>query len=102
MKRTVSDKAARQRLGELLEGVSERGDEVIIERAGRPVGVLIPVERYRGIEQGRERLWGMIEEVWEQNQDADPEEIERDIELAIQEVRREQRAGHPDAGSERR
>jgi prevent-host-death family protein len=40
VKRTVSALDARRRLGELLESVYHRGDEVIIERAGKPMAVV--------------------------------------------------------------
>jgi prevent-host-death family protein len=43
--RTVTAQEARQRLGELLEN-ARRGDEMIIERAGRPMGVVISPLRY--------------------------------------------------------
>jgi prevent-host-death family protein len=41
MRKTVSDVEARRDLGQLLEGVSERGDEVAIERAGKVMGVVV-------------------------------------------------------------
>jgi len=56
MQRTVSAQAARQRLGELLEGVYYRNDEVVIERAGKPMGVVISPERYAAMEQARQRV----------------------------------------------
>lgn len=88
MKRTVSAVEARKRLGELLEGVFYRGDEVVIERAGKTMAVVIPAERYEAMEQSRERVFQSIEKIWEQNKDVPPEEIERDIDLAVKEVRR--------------
>jgi prevent-host-death family protein len=88
MKRKVSAVDARKRLGELLEGVFYRGDEVVIERAGKTMAVVIPAERYEAMEQARERVLDFIEANWEKNKDVPSEQIERDIELAIQEVRR--------------
>ena len=89
MKRRVSAMEARRRLGELLEGVFYRGDEVVIERAGKVMGVVIPEGRYRNIERGREELFKMIQENWEHNKDVPSEEIERAIEEAVREVREE-------------
>lgn len=95
MRRTVNAQAARQRLGELLEGVFYRGDEVVIERAGKPMGVVIPFARYTAIEAereaARERFWNSVQQLWEQNKDEDPDEIERAVEEAVAEVRREKR-----------
>jgi prevent-host-death family protein len=93
MKRTISAVEARKRLGEILESAHYRGDEVVIERAGKPMGVVIPYARYevleRQRERARERLWQLLEKNWEKNKDVPPEEIERDIEEAIREVRAE-------------
>jgi prevent-host-death family protein len=91
MQRTVSAQEARQRLGELLEGVYYRDDEVIIERAGKPMGVVIPMDRYRSIEATRERLWRMIEDLRQQNAGVDPDQIERDVKAAVEAVRAEKR-----------
>ena len=87
MKRKVSAVEARKRLGELLEGVYYRGDEVVIERAGKPMAVVIPAERYETMERSRERLSELIEKNWERNKDVPYEEIEREVAQAIREVR---------------
>ncbi len=92
--RTVTAQEARQRLGELLESAN-RGEEIVIERAGRRMGVLISPQRYADIlrrqEEAKERFWEQVEEVWAQNADIDPDELEA---IAVEEVhayRREKR-----------
>ena len=97
MKRKVSAVEARKRLGELLEGVYYRGDEVVIERAGKPMAVVIPAERYESMERSRERLFELIEKAQERNRGVPYEVMEREIELAIREVR-EQRYDDDRAG----
>jgi len=87
VKRRISAVDARKRLGEILEGVYYRGDEVIIERAGKAMAVVIPTECYKALEKSRERLFELIEENWERNKDAPYEEIERDVQMAVREVR---------------
>jgi prevent-host-death family protein len=87
-RRTISAVSARKRLGEVLEGVFYRGDEVVIERAGRAMAVVIPTERYRAIERSRERLFNFIEKAQARNKDVPFEVIEREVSEAIQEVRR--------------
>jgi prevent-host-death family protein len=87
MKRRVNALEARRHLGELIESVYHRGDEVIIERAGKPMAVVIPAERYEAMERNRERLWEMIEEIHKKNAGADLEEIQREVDAAIREVR---------------
>src|SRR4030065_511859 len=87
VKRKVSAVEARKRFGEILESVFYRGDEVVIERAGKAMAVVIPTERYEALERSRERLFELIEENWERNKDAPYEEIERDVQMAVREVR---------------
>ena len=87
MKRKVSAVEARKRLGELLEGVYYRGDEVIIERAGKTMAVVIPAARYEALEQSRERLFQFIENVQAQNKDVPYEVIQKEVAAAIKEAR---------------
>ena len=87
MKRRISAVEARKRLGEILESVYYRGDEVIIERAGKPMAVVIPAKLYESLEQSREQLFSLIERNWERNKDAPFDEVEREVQEAIQEAR---------------
>lgn len=87
MKRRISAVEARKRLGEILESVYYRGDEVVIERAGKAMAVVIPAERYEAMERDRERLFELIEKNWERNKDVPYEEIEREVQQAIEEAR---------------
>jgi prevent-host-death family protein len=87
VKRRISAVEARKRLGEVLESVYYRGDEVVIERAGKAMAVVIPAERYEAMERSRERLFELIEKNWERNKDIPYEEIEREVQQAIGEVR---------------
>jgi prevent-host-death family protein len=93
MKRKVSAMEARKRFGELLESVYYRGDEVVIERAGKPMGVLIPAERYDVIQQqraeARERMMDVIHKTWERNKDVPSDVLEAEVDEAIRTVRRE-------------
>ena len=95
MKRRLSAVEARKRLGEILEGVFYRGDEVVIERAGKPMAVVIPTHLYANIERNREeardRLFELIEKNWEKNKDVPYEEIQREVDEAVREVRAEMR-----------
>ncbi len=66
MKRHVSAVDARKRLGEILESVYYRGDEVIIERAGKPMAVVIPAQQHERLQRDRNRIIELIEMNWEQ------------------------------------
>ena len=95
MKRRISAVEARKRLGEILESVYYRGDEVVIERAGKPMAVVIPAERYEAMEKSRERLFELVEENWEKNKDVPYEDVEREVQKAIEEARTRRREKVP-------
>ena len=86
MKRTLSAMDARKKFGEMLEDV-RRGDEVVIERAGKVMGVMIPPERYAMIAWDREKFWSMVEEARRGFDDLSSEEIEAMVDRAVREVR---------------
>ena len=86
MKRTLSAMEARRKFGEMLEDV-RRGDEVVIERAGKVMGVLIPPERYGLIERDREKLWNTVDEIRDGFKDMSDEEIERLVDEEVRAVR---------------
>ena len=87
LKRKVTAVEARKRLGEILESVYYRGDEVVIERAGKAMAVVIPAERYDTLERGRERLFQLIEKAQERNKDVPYEVVEQEVAAALSEVR---------------
>ena len=93
MKRKVSALEARRRLGELLESVYYRGDEVVIERAGKVMAVIVPADRYEAVERARERIFELVEKNWEQNKDVPYETIEQEVGRAVAEVRGEAKRG---------
>lgn len=92
MKRTLSAVEARKHLGEILEGVFYRGDEVIIERAGKPMAVVVPARMYEAMQERRKRFWELIDRAQERNKDVPDEVLDAEIEQAIEEVRAEQKA----------
>lgn len=49
----IPARAACENFDTLLENVSSRGEEVIIERAGKPMGVIISIDEYQKLQQRR-------------------------------------------------
>lgn len=78
---------ARQNLGQLLEEVYYKGDEYVIERAGRPMAAVVPLWQLEERQKRRERFFGMVEELQQKNKDAKPAVIEREVAEAVQAVR---------------
>ena len=91
MKRTVDRQAAQRGLSEILAGVSERGDEIIIEEEGTPIAVIIPVSQYRQMDQARKHLREMYRELRDSGSEIDPDEAERLAVEVVEEIREERR-----------
>ena len=87
MVKKVNALNARKRLGRLLEEVYYKGDQYVIERAGRPMAAVVPVWYLEEREKRGERFFGMVEEVWQRTKRLKPEVIEREVKQAIQAVR---------------
>ena len=79
---------ARQQLGELLEGVYYKGDQYIIERAGKPMAAVVPLWQLEEWQQRRAEFFAKVEALWEKNKDVAPEVIEQEIEEAVRTVRK--------------
>ena len=80
---------ARQQLGQLLEEVYYRGDQYIIERAGKPMAVVVPVWQFEQWQQRREQFFAMIEAVHARNAEVPSEVIEQEIAEAVHAVRQQ-------------
>jgi prevent-host-death family protein len=82
---------ARKHFGELLESVYYRGEAVTIERAGKPMAVVIPAAEWRDLELAREnarsRFFALVDELHARNRHIPEEEVERDVAAALARVR---------------
>lgn len=78
---------ARQNLGQLLEEVYYKGDQYLIERAGRPLAAVVPVWQLEERTRRRDRFFGMVDEFWHKNRKVKPEAIEQEVEAAVRAVR---------------
>ncbi len=78
---------ARKNLGQLLEEVYYKGDQYVIERAGRPMAAVVPIWQLEEWQKRRERFFGMVEELWQKNKKVKPEVIEREVQEAVRTVR---------------
>jgi prevent-host-death family protein len=83
----VSALRARKRLGQLLEEVYYKGDQYLIERAGRPMAAVVPVWQLEERERRRDRLFSMVEGVWRRGKNLKPEVAAREVKTAVQAVR---------------
>ena len=88
MRKTVSALKARKNLGELLEEVYYRGDQYIIERAGKPMAAVVPLSQLEAWQEQREDFFRSIDDVRKKNQTTKPETIEREVEEAVRSTRK--------------
>ena len=80
MLKKISAMKARQNLGQLLNEVSIRGDAYIIERAGKPLAVLVDMERFQQLEEDQDAALQALQKLWEKMSGMDHQEIERVLE----------------------
>lgn len=87
MTKTLNALKARQNLGEILEEVYYKGDQYIIERAGKPMAAVVPLWQLQARDQRRERLFDMVRRVWQSSAKVKPETIEAEVASAVRAVR---------------
>ena len=80
--KTVNALKARRNLGQLLEEVYYKGDQYVIERAGRPMAAVVPIWQLEEWQKRRQRFFGMVGELWEKNEPVRPDVIEQEGEEA--------------------
>ncbi|MCG6535170.1 MAG: type II toxin-antitoxin system prevent-host-death family antitoxin [Syntrophales bacterium LBB04] len=79
---------ARQNLGQVMNEVALRGDEYIVERAGKPLVAIISMDRYRMLEQDRISALEALNEIWDKMKEEDPKVVESTIDEAVRAVRK--------------
>jgi prevent-host-death family protein len=88
MTKTTTAIKARRNLGQLLEEVFYRGDEFVIERAGKPMAVLIPIQEFERWQKQREKDFALFDEVRAKAKKAKPEEVEKEVTKALTKIRK--------------
>ncbi|HTM13211.1 MAG TPA: type II toxin-antitoxin system prevent-host-death family antitoxin [Bryobacteraceae bacterium] len=87
MIKTLTAIKARQNLGEVLEEVYYNGDQFIIERAGKPMAAVVPLWQVQARKKHQERVFGMLDKLWEAPPAAQPATIAREVSEAMRAVR---------------
>jgi len=88
MLKTISAIKVRQNLGQVMNEVAIKEDEYIVERAGKPLVAIIPVEQYQSIKKEREEFFQMVDEIQKKAKKTDRHLIDREIEEAEQSYRK--------------
>jgi len=88
MLKKVSAMKARQNLGQIMDEVAIRGDDYIIERAGKPLVAIIDMEKYQRLEEEREEALQALRSFWSKMEGTNSEEVEEIIKEAIKATRK--------------
>src|SRR5687768_7515224 len=79
-------------LESLLARLRDSEDTVALAVDGETLGIVISPKEYERLRGDRiERNWEIIQRVQERNADKDPDEIMRDVNQAVEEVRQQYR-----------
>lgn len=92
MTQTMKASEARQNFSQLLNRVFRGEKRVIVEKSGIPVAAIISpddLEWLNRLEEERKKDFAIIDEIRQAFKDVPPEEIEREVAKAINEVRQE-------------
>jgi prevent-host-death family protein len=83
----ISAREARNRFADIMGSVRYGGEEVIVERSGRPMAALIPVDTYERMVSERRTRFEVLDQIRARLPDLPAEELEHDIAQAIHTVR---------------
>lgn len=60
MEKTVGAFEARRSFGEILQEVAARGDKYVVERHGKPVAAVVPIEVYEQWKRARSEFFRQV------------------------------------------
>ena len=93
MLKKINAVKARQNLGSIMNEVALKEDDYIIERAGKPLVAVIPIEKYRRFEReeqvAQKNFFEMVDKMREEVKDVDPQELEATISEAVQAAKKQ-------------
>ena len=87
MLKRISAMKARQNLGQIMNEVSLKGDDYIIERAGRPLVAVVSIEKFQALHKEKDESMSALEQIWEKMKDESPKTIAKTINEAVEAAR---------------
>jgi prevent-host-death family protein len=88
MLKTISAMKVRQSLGQVMNEVALRGDDYIVERAGKPLVAIIPMEKYERLQKDREAAIHALDGIWQKMEGTGSEEVESLVNEAVRKTRK--------------
>ena len=91
MEKNIGAFEARRKFGQLIEEAFYNKDAFIVQRSGRPMAVIISFDEYQKWRAlVKERLFQMVDEVWQRTKDAPAADLEAEVEESLAELRQDQ------------
>ena len=87
MLKKISAMKARQNLGQIMNEVSLKGDDYIIERAGKPLVAVVSMEKFQTLQKDKDAAMSALEQIWQKMKDEDPKAVKRTIKEAVKAAR---------------
>ncbi len=94
MEKTINAVTAQKNFSQVLDEAYYRGGTFIIERGGRPMAAVVPIEQYRQWQVRREQFFAMIEQVQERTRQVPVAELEEAIAEAVAAAKAAERRPH--------
>jgi len=92
MSEVILEKDLRDRLADVIEAVTRRGDSYTIQREGRAVAEIIPASEAGALRKGlNDRLFSLVESLHERNRNDPEDDVVHAVDRAVEEVRRRRR-----------
>ncbi|MBI4385197.1 MAG: type II toxin-antitoxin system Phd/YefM family antitoxin [Nitrospinae bacterium] len=63
MIKKISAVKIRQNLGQVMNEVTIKGDDYIVERAGKPLVAIVSMTKYRHLQEARSEFFGTVKEI---------------------------------------
>jgi prevent-host-death family protein len=87
MLKKISAMKARQNLGQIMNEVSLRGDDYIIERAGKPMVAVVSMEKFQALQKDKDAAMSSLGQIWEKMKDESPKTVAKTINEAVKAAR---------------
>lgn len=88
MYKTISALKARQNLGQVMNEVALKGDDYIIERAGKPLVAVIPMEKYQSLQREWDEFFESVSTISASIREEDNETVDRLVDEAVRAYRK--------------
>ena len=82
--KVVTALKARQKLGTIMNAVSFRNDQYVVERKGVPMVAIIPIKKFKQMDKARQRFFSNMSKISDSFAGEDVEELDHILSEATQ------------------